>query len=191
MWSSRRRPYRQIGRELDARRRQESDVDIRVYVRPVGRDGLHVVRRACSTEEITVTGSSRTHAPGSAVPVGRRSGAPREFLLTTPPPGYVGTSALPVDRRSRALDVLAIFSADPSTVEAGTTTAVTLSGIGFGENPLDQLQAVRWDGAMWATDPLVTVGTVTWVSAEELTADITVDAAAPEDYPISLEITRS
>lgn len=190
--SSRRTAAGMVTRSLDKRRDGESDVQPRIYLRPLGRSGLHVVRLECNEEEIIVSGS-RSFAPGTQVFTGRYSGRTGETILTEPPPGRRGASAFPLQVVSRDLDALGIVSADPEEVEAGATEAVTVTGFGFLEDPVDTFRAVVFDEATatWTDDPLVTVDSATWTDAETVELSITVDSSAPEDYPISLEVVRS
>lgn len=190
--SSRRTPVGVIRRSLDRRRDAESDVQPRVYLRPLGRSGLHVVRLECNDEELVVAGS-RSFAPGANVQTGRYSGRAGETIITEPPPGRRGASAFPRDVVRRDLDVVRIVSATPAEVESGATTSVTLTGLGFRESPLDAFRAVRFDEAMatWTDDPLVTLGSPTWTDAETVVLDVTVDASAPEGYLVSLDVERS
>ena len=191
MSSSRRSTRKMIAEDLDRRRTRESDVELRVYVRPLGSRGEHVVRHLDSSEEVVVTGPGRTHKPGSVVPTGRRSGEIGEFLLTTPPAGHRGVSNLPTQEKTGSVNVLTIYEANPALVLAGTTTTVTLTGIGFAENPLDILTAVRWNGTVWEADPLISLSAPTYVSSTTLSVDVTASASTPDDYTVSIEIVRA
>lgn len=190
--SSRRTVAGVVRRSLDRRRDAESDVQPRTYLRPVGRTGLHVVRLECNEEEIVVSGA-RAFKPGTTVQTGRYSGRPGEVILTEPPPGRRGASAFPRDVVRREIDAFGIVSADPDELEAGATTAVTLTGFGFRQSPVDTFRAVVFDlsAAAWIADPLVTVDSAVWTDAETVEVSLTVDASAPEGYQVALEVERS
>lgn len=189
--SSKRTFTHQLSNSLDTRRDAESDVQPRIYLRPVGRSGFHVVRRECNEEEVIVSGS-RTFAPGTQVQTGRFSGRPGEAIITEPPPGRRGASAFPITPVRREIDALGITSALPSTVPAGSTTTVRLSGFGFRESPIDAFRAVRFNPTLaeWASDPLAVVDSTTWISSTEVDIELTVDASAADGYFISIEVER-
>lgn len=189
--SSRRTFTRQLSRSLDDRRDTESDVQPRVYLRPIGRTGFHVVRRECNEEEIVVAGS-RTFAPGTQVQTGRFSGRPGEAIITEPPPGRRGASAFPSTVVRREIDAFGIVSASPAVVDSGSTTVVRLTGFGFRESPVDAFRAVRLSPTLaeWLDDPLAVVDSAVWISATEVDIELTVAASAPEGYLISIEVER-
>lgn len=98
--------------------------------------------------------------------------------------GEKGKSNLPASTQRTELDALALISADPDEVELGETVEVTFTGVDFSADPVDIIEAVTphptLPDHLWEVREDVTVGTVTYVSATEVTADVTRDATAPE-----------
>lgn len=184
----------QIKRALDKRRTTEADNNYRVYVAPFGARGLHQVKDECNEEVKIVSGPARTFAPGAIVPTGSNTGrvGGGEFILTEPPPGRRGGATFGTLYPSpSSLDVAAITSASPSTLEIGTSNnAVTLTGYGFVSG--DDVSAVVWDSgtAAWTADPYITVDTEAYVSAVSMTCQIDVASTCPVNHPINLRIVR-
>lgn len=191
--SSKRTPQSVITGSLDTRRDAESDVQPRIYVRPVGRTGFHIIRRECNSEEVVVSGA-RAFAPGTQVNTARHSGRSSEAIITEPPPGRRGASAFPLSPFLVEVDVLRITSADPAIVEAGFSGPVDLHGIGFNESPVDLFVPVVFNpatGKYDLPDPYTTIGAATWTSAELVTVPITVLSSAPESYWIAIDPRRA
>lgn len=185
----------QLRRGLDRRRVSEADINYRVYVRPNGHRGLHVVRLQCNEEEMVVSGPKKTFAPGSIVPTGSHTGNPGEFILTDPPPGRRGGSVFSANFPTpTAFDAYGITSANPSTLLPGTTgQVVTLTGYGFRESPGDNFDAVVYNETTkeWEADPYVTVTGSTWTSATEVDITLDVTASAPDEYPVNIRMRRA
>ena len=74
-------------------RYEESDVQHRIYVRPLGNTGVHIVKSRPDGAEYQVAGPQRTFAPGQSVPTGRYTGRQGETILIEPPPGRRGQAA--------------------------------------------------------------------------------------------------
>lgn len=181
-----------IRKAFSTKRDDWADNKFRQYVQPWGARGLHVVQNQCNSERKIVSGPARTFAPGAVVPTGSNAGRPGEFILMEPPPGRRGGAAFGTLFPSPGdFDVLAITSADPSTIAAGSTnTVVTLTGTGF--KSTDSVRAVVWDEstAAYIADTLVTADTFTYISSTSATVQIDVSSSAPVGYPINLEIRR-
>ena len=184
--------FRELRRGLDRRRSHEADIRYGVYVRPEGRDGLHVVRRECNPEEFVVGSSlsGQTFRPGSLPPLGSNSGHPGQFIIGAPPPGRRGASGFAVDFPTPGdLGAVGITAASPQTVEAGASAEpVTLSGFGFRSG--DSFEAVRLDPSTgeWSTDPLVTVATVAVPDTETASVTLTVGVSAPVGRRLSFRV---
>lgn len=177
---------------LDRRRLNESDAQPRVIVRPGPTEGTQVVKRECNDQEFVVSSPpGRTWAPGSVVFTARYSGDQGESIIAEPPPGRRGASLVAVDIGRPDFDTLRIIEADPAEIPANSTTAVTLTGIGFSESPLDILTPVQPDGGDgWAEDGNVTLSNVVWVDSETLTLDVTL-GDVPAGYRISIDPVRA
>ena len=79
-----------LSRSLNERRSWESDIKYRLYVRPLGNRGLHVVKSSIDGQEYIVSGPGRTFRPGTVVPTGSNTGTQGEFIVSDPPPGRRG-----------------------------------------------------------------------------------------------------
>ncbi len=79
-----------LSRSLNERRAWESDIKYRLYVKPLGRRGLHVVKSSIDGQEFIVSGPGRTFRPGTVVPTGSNTGTQGEFIVSDPPPGRRG-----------------------------------------------------------------------------------------------------
>ena len=75
---------------LDKRATSEADINHRIYVRPLGNTGLHIVKSRPTGAEYQVSGPTRTFVPGQSVPTGRHTGTQGETILIEPPPGKRG-----------------------------------------------------------------------------------------------------
>lgn len=80
---------------LTKRRFKEADVRFRIYVRPFGDRGLHVVKNRINGVEYKVAGPSKTFAPGTIVPTGSYTSTQGEVIISQPPPGRRGASRYP------------------------------------------------------------------------------------------------
>ena len=94
---SQRRSFQKVVQAENQRRRYEqSDVQHRIYVRPLGNTGLHIVKSRPNGAEYQVAGPARTFKPDQIVPTGRHVGTQGETILIEPPPGKRGTALPPV-----------------------------------------------------------------------------------------------
>jgi hypothetical protein len=89
-----------LSRSLDERRAWESDIKYRLYVRPHGNRGLHVVKNGVDGVEYIVSGPGRTFRPGTVVPTGSNTGTQGEFIVSDPPPGRRGAGRFGQDKWS-------------------------------------------------------------------------------------------
>ncbi len=197
--SARPRPLRVLGRIDRALREagaQEAalgfgEVRLATYVQPVGR-GRHLVRTAAGdVVEVPGAQGATTYSGGQQVTLG----ATREGLviLGSPPDGALGASVFGREEISGQVDRPVIHSADPDEVPAGPTL-VTFAGAGFRESPVDVLTPV---GPYFAGDedtppgypvsPHATIGPVTWVSAEEIQATVTVTGPAGAEFGVRID----
>ena len=97
--------------------------------------------------------------------------------------GEKGKSERPSANRSRSLDILILQAADPDELALGATESVTFTGVGFSDDPVDIIEAVTPHPTLpdeeWELRADVTVGLVSYVSATQVTADVTRDAVPP------------
>lgn len=77
---------------LNKRATTEADINHRIYVRPLGDTGLHIVKSRPDGAEYQVAGPARTFAPEQFVPTGRHANTQGETILIEPPPGKRGTA---------------------------------------------------------------------------------------------------
>lgn len=188
----RRRQREQVARHLRDQHEDRADVTIERYVSPEGRIGIHRTTPGRGSTVAYVAGNERTFAPGTHVPVARRQGSQEGTIIGQPPVGRQGTGRTPPETREAELDDVGITAMDPEEVPAGEATAVTLTGFGLRESPVDTLECVvAGDDGAESLDPLLSLGTIAWVSATEVTTTITVDASAPVGYPVSIRARRA
>lgn len=183
-----RRGARQLLGLVQDRAQRQADVQYRRYVRPGPSPTTHVVEPVEGGGELIVSGPRASIRPGAIVPTARELGAPSEVLLAYPPPGRSGVAVNPPDERAATLPAYGLTGCDPDDLPAGASTPVALSGYGLSEG--DAIEAVALVAGEWEADPLVTVSGVVILSAEAASALIAVDATAPADYPVGLEVER-
>lgn len=196
----RRTPLKAIAGAMDRRRVREADINLRVYMCPNG-PGEAKVRDLCNDEVKYVSAPGATFAPGSIVMTGAASSVgyagagAGESIISPPPPGRRGGARfIQVYPIAGIFDVVGITGASPSSLDQGTSNnAVTLSGFGFRQTPVDTVDAVVWSESSgdWIADSLITVHDVTWSSSTQLSIQIDVSASAPPGYPINLRVQRS
>jgi len=196
----RRNPIKVIAGAMDKRRVREADINLRVYLCPNG-PGEAKVRDLCNDEVKYVSAPSATFAPGSIVMTGAASSigyagaGAGESIISPPPPGRRGGARFnQVFPTAGIFDLVGITAASPASLTAGTSdNAVTLTGYGFKQSPVDTFDAVTWSEATadWASDALITVHDVSWVSATSVSCQIDVSASAPAGYLINLRVRRS
>lgn len=131
-------------------------------------------------------------APGTKATIAHtRAGA---VIIAPPVGGERRKSEAPGQRQSRQDDAIYIVRTDPVEVTAGSTEEVTFYGGPFRETPVDVLVPLVPDltapPSEWEEDAEVTVGTVTWVSEGEITANVTVDAGRNPATRITLDPRR-
>jgi len=90
---------------LNQRATREADVNHRIYVRPLGTTGLHIVKSRPDGAEYQVAGPSRTFVPGQFVPTGRHTNTQGETILIEPPPGKRGRAEPPTTTTNPPLPV--------------------------------------------------------------------------------------
>lgn len=139
----------QLTDSLDRRRGRESDVQYRVYRRPYGSRGLHVVADTTDGQEFVVSGPGQTFAPGAVVPTGRNSGAQGETILQAPPPGRRGASQLPPLKRQK--------TGEPSGLLVVHLDSSGLNGLANEGNPPQLPVDAEWADAAGG-DQTVNVG---------------------------------
>jgi hypothetical protein len=83
-----------LSRSLDERRSWEADVKYRLYVKPLGNRGLHVVKSSVDGEEFIVSGPGQTFRPGTVVPTASNTGTQGESIVSDPPPGRRGAGRI-------------------------------------------------------------------------------------------------
>ena len=118
---------------LDKRATTEADINHRIYVRPLGDAGLHIVKRRPDGAEDQVAGPARTFVPGQFVPTGRHTNTQGETILIEPPPGKRGQAAPPTTQTSPPLPVATMTG---GVVAVGGTypgyeTEIDAEGTGF------------------------------------------------------------
>ena len=148
-----------------------------------------------STKEVTLPSAPGVEGfvPGQEVLAAQHRYGPA--IIAHPPGGQTGNSRHQTQARSATIDVVEITSADPGTVGAGETVAVTLTGIGFLASPLDTFTAVKFDetdpSSPWVADTLITLGTPTWVSSTEVTISVTAASGTPAGHVINIRVQRT
>jgi hypothetical protein len=199
--SARPAPFRVLGR-LDRAIRQAGaqeaalgfgEIRLATYVQPLGR-GRHLVTTAAG-DTVAVPGAqgSTTYSTGQQVTLG----ATREGLviLGSPPDGVLGASTFGRDEISGSVDRPVIYSAEPDPLSLPPgTTLITFRGAGFRATPADVLTAV---GSYFAGDedeppgypPFAgaSIGPVTWVSSEEIEAEVTVTAPVGSRFGVRID----
>lgn len=189
--------FDQFKAALDRKIAKGADNNWGIYLYPFGARGLHAVRNECNEEVKIVAGPKATFAPGTIVAVGSHMGnrAEGEYILSSPPPGRRGGATFgQVFPVPGTFDAVGITSASPATLDAGVSNqAVTLTGYGFRQTPLDDIEAVVWSeaSAAYIADSLVTIHTLAWVSATSVTCLIDVSASAPDGYLVNVRVQRS
>lgn len=164
-----------------------------VYVRPVG-NGQHLVRHPTDREtllRLPSTQGAESYAPGQRVFVAEtRTG---DAIFGNPPGGEKGLANRDTVERRGTVDVLQVIEANPAVLDSDSTTAVTLIGLGFNESPVDVFTAEIFDEATLGriADPYVTIGSVAWVSATEVLAQVTVSASGPDGHRIGVNVERA
>lgn len=116
-------------------------------------------------------------------------------IVGEPPAGDRGLSERPRTSAVIVGDPVQISEAFPASGPPGFSETVIFRGIGFRESPVDIVEAFTFNEATppagaWETDPLVTVGVVTWVSSEEISATVTVDGAHAEKVYFTFDARR-
>lgn len=136
----RRTPQSLLQQGLEKRRFAESDVQHRIYVRPMGNAGLHIVKSRPSGNEYMVSGPKRTFAPGQMVPTGRHTGKQGELILIEPPPG-VGRAVPPSDDAAPPLPVATMTGGAIGVAGTypGFLVDVDAEGTGFTSNSYFEL----------------------------------------------------
>jgi len=93
---TRRRSLQQLLKTENQKNRwKESDIQHRIYVRPLGNTGQHIVKSRPDGAEYQVSGPQRTFKPRQVVPTGRHTGTQGEVILIEPPPGKEGPATSP------------------------------------------------------------------------------------------------
>lgn len=192
------RTHSALRESLDRRRREEADIVFGRYVRPKGH-GQHVVSDPSGKRQRVVSAATgaTTYRPGSQVTLGSQSGDTfkGEVLLGNAPIQERGThrnaqgASIPVNTNLGPV----IVSADPSSVTAGSTESVTLTGLRFRDAPADSFTLVWFDEEADAdvADPWATISNVVVVSETEATCDIATDLDTPDDHQISIQVERA
>lgn len=100
-------------------------------------------------------------------------------IVGPPVTGDQGKSRSQPQTGSSAIDGLQLVEVSPNPINANVPTAVQLIGVGFKQSPLDIVRAERWNATteVWDLDTRVTLADLTWVSATELTAQVTTTEA--------------
>lgn len=190
-------PSSVLAREINKKLLATADNGWGIYMYPFGARGLHAIRNECNEEVKIVSGPKATFAPGTIVATGSHMGnrAEGEYILSPPPPGRRGgASFAQVFPVPGTFDAVGITSGSPSELTSGVSNqAVTLTGYGFRETPLDSFEAVVWNETTrtYATDSLITIHTVAWVSATSVTCLINVSASAGDGYLVNVRVMRS
>ena len=166
------------------------------YRRPHGR-GRHVMEQpGCDRKQVTLHSSTDAFAPGQSVGIGvTRYGA---TIVSPPPSGLAGQSGWAINQPTPGeLGAISISGHTPD-VPAGSTTLVTFYGFGFRQTPVDVMSVVVLDDDPASStymqelaDPYVSVGAVTWLSAETIRANVTAASDAPVDYRPTFLIERA
>ncbi len=177
--------------QLDDRGERRADARWVLYVRPDGTD-RHIVRSQRSSAERSVTGigARLTFKPGTMVPLLSHTGGPDEVLLGKAP--IEGAADFRTGDGTITTSPLLLISATPSIAVIGTTTVTTIAGAGFRASPVDVFRAVEWSSGIneFIASTLITVSVATFVSVNEVSVSVTVDAAVAEGTPINLEVVR-
>ena len=161
------------------------------YVRAAG-NGQHIVEfPGDKSRQIRLPSAQGADAfnPGQRVMVGTtRQGM---SILGNPPGAEKGLSESPIVVLGGSVDVLGIISASPSSIPAGGTTTVTITGYGFQSDDVWTAVIYNTSTLVWDTDPDVTVGTMSYTSATEVDLDLTPDAGFDITRKITLQAVRA
>ena len=192
-----RTPRAYLGRTLDRRRFLERDVRFGTVVAAASARAEFWVLLPGSSIPVFVgsTQGRATYRPGATVPLIQESGLPGLTIAGLPPPGRRGAAAFQLAHPSpSSVDVYGIISATPDVLEVGVDDqAVTVTGYGFNEDPVDTFRPVVFDVATggWADDPDATVHDVVWVSASTVTMEVDVAAGRPTAGHLTLQPWRA
>lgn len=163
------------------------------YVGPDGED-RHLVeslKDPGTTISIPSNGGVQGFAPGQGVLVGH--GRAGWTIIGNPLSGEMSKQSSATVSQSGTVDLFGIDSASPNFLQPGDSAVdVTLSGFGFNESPVDVFTPVIWNSTtlQWDLDSDVTLGSVTWVSANEVSIPVTVASSASPNRFINLRMER-
>lgn len=137
-----------------------------------------------------------TFTPGQFVKVSvNRQG---EVLDGHPPQGARNVSERPARGRSGTVDLLSVTKGTPFEVQRGTSTDVSLEGIGFRESPIDTFEPRKYDPSDpdaddegWAPFDGVTFSGITWVSATQVDLTVSVSSTVPDGSLVAVYYARS
>lgn len=169
----------------------------RKYVRPFGELYHYVEHPKQPGRQVLVASTfPGTFTPGQNVQVGVDQHG--EVIQGHPPQGARNASQTPTKTRSGELDLLSVTGGTPFEVTRGSTTAVTLEGFGFRESPVDTFEPRVYDPTDedadadgFAPTDEVTFGSITWVSATQVSMVVTVDSTLPDGTPVFVYYARS